>query len=126
MDLATRLLEQLANPTLTRNERARLCCQLAKELEECGDYEGARSAMDELWRGVGERPTLNDLDEAVKAEVLLRVGVLTGWLGSFKQIEHAQETAKNLISESITIFEALQAIEKIDEAQTELAYCYWR
>ena len=52
MNLAGQLVEQLTNPALTPDERARLSCQLAKELEESGDYEGARWAMGELWRRV--------------------------------------------------------------------------
>ncbi len=125
MDLAEQLLERIAN-TLDRNERARLRCQLAKELEESGDYEAARSAMGDLWQRVGERPKLDRLDEPTKAEVLLRVGALTGCIGSAKQIEGAQEIAKNLISESIAIFEALRGTRKVCEAQTSLAFCYWR
>src|SRR5436309_6496472 len=126
MIISSRLLHQMADPTLPRNERARLRCQLAKELEEVGNYEAAREAMGELWSRVGDRPVLDGLDEATAAEVLLRAGVLTGWIGSTKQIEGAQETAKNLISESINRFEALQDTAKIAEAQTELGYCYWR
>jgi len=60
------------------------------------------------------------------AEVLLRVGVLTGWIGSCKQIEGAQRTAKDLISESVTTFENLRDTKKIAEARMELGYCYWR
>jgi CheY-like chemotaxis protein/tetratricopeptide (TPR) repeat protein len=82
--------------------------------------------MGELWQEVEGRPALGELGEATAAEVLLRVGTLTGWLGSTKQIEGAQETAKNLISESIHRFEALRDTEKIAEAQMELGYCYWR
>src|SRR3954466_7255789 len=52
--------------------------------------------------------------------------VLTGWIGSAKQIEGAQELAKNLISESIRSFEALRGVERIAEAQSDLAVCYWR
>ena len=97
-----------------------------KNLKNPADYEGARRAMGELWQRVGERPMLEGLDKLTRAEVLLRAGVLTGWIGSAKQIEDAQETAKNLISESITIFEELQNAEKVAEAQTEIAVCYWR
>src|SRR5215211_5450287 len=82
--------------------------------------------MGELWAGVGTRPVLDELEEATAAEVLLRVGTLTGWLGSAKQIEGSQEEAKNLISESITRFEALGDVGKAAEAQTEVAFCYWR
>ena len=38
----------------------------------------------------------------------------------------SQETAKNLITESITIFEKLNLPTKRSEAQIDLAYCYWR
>ncbi len=126
MNLTKELLLQIADPTLTYDERARRRCQLAKQLEELGSYERARDAVGELWQRVGERPVLNGLDQRTAAEVLLRAGTLTGWLGSAKQIEGAQEKAKNLISESMTLFETLQDQEKVAEAQTDLAYCYWR
>ena len=58
--------------------------------------------------------------------MLLRAGTLTGWIGITKQIEGAQETAKNLISQSIAIFESLQDAKKVAEAQTEIALCYER
>jgi two-component system chemotaxis response regulator CheY len=126
MNLTEQLVERLTDLTLTVNKRAQMRCQLAKELEESGDHEGACQAMGEMWRGVGERPPLQGLNEATKAEVLLRAGVLTGWLGSIQQLPDAQEQAKNLISESSRMFEELHAAEKVDEAQTELARCYWR
>jgi transcriptional regulator with PAS, ATPase and Fis domain len=126
MDLAKQLLHQLDNPSIDRNERARLRCQLAKELEESGNYEAARGAMSGLWQRVGERPSLDDLDRHTAAEVLLRAGVLSGWIGSSQQIEGGQEIAKNLISESITTFESLDEMAKAAEGQIELAYCYWR
>lgn len=126
MNISSQLLHQIADPSLLQNERARLRCQLAKELEDVGNYEAAREAMGELWSRVGERPVLEALDEPTAAEVLLRTGVLTGWIGSDKQIEGAQETAKNLISESLTRFEALQDTRKVAEAQMELGHCYWR
>lgn len=126
MKSANQLLHQIADPSLTPNERARLRCQLAKQLEEAGNYEAAREAMAELWRGVGHRPVLEGLDQSTAAEVLLRVGVLTGWIGCINQIEGSLETAKDLISESLTIFERLQNVLKTAEAQMELGHCYWR
>ncbi len=126
MSLTKELLHRMADPALTHSERVHLRCQLAKHLEETGDYEGARKAMGELWSRVGERPALDGLDQATAAEVLLRAGALTGWIGSSKQIDGSQEMSKNLISEGIHLFEALQDTEKVAEAQTDLAYCYWR
>lgn len=122
----SQLLQQISDPALSKDERAGLRCQLAKGLEDVGSYETAREALGELWAGAGTRPVLDELEEATAAEVLLRVGALTGWLGSAKQIEGSQEEAKNLISESITRFEALGDAGKAAEAQTEVAFCYWR
>jgi CheY-like chemotaxis protein len=126
MTISSQLLHQIADPTVPQDERALLRCQLAKELEDVGNYEAAREAMGELWSRVGERPALEGLNETTAAEVLLRAGALTGWIGSVKQIEGAQETAKNLISESINKFEALGDTLKAAEAQMELGHCYWR
>src|ERR1051325_10736297 len=101
MSISSRLLHQIADPTLTQDERARLRCQLAKELEDVGNYDAAREVMGELWSRVGEYPVLDGLEEETAADVILRAGTLTGWIGSTKQIEGAQETSKNLIIESI-------------------------
>jgi CheY-like chemotaxis protein/tetratricopeptide (TPR) repeat protein len=126
MNISSQLLHQIADPSIPKNERAQLRCQLAKELENAGNYEAAREVMGDLWSRVGEYPALDELDKATAADVLLCAGVLTGWLGSVKQIEGAQETAKNLLSESQSRFEALGATEKAAEAQMELGHCYWR
>src|SRR5215218_8812227 len=106
MALMKELLRQIADTTLTHNERARLRCQLSKELEDTGNYEAAREAMGELWSRVGQRPALEGLKPLTAAEVLLRAGVLTGWIGSTKQIDGAQELAKDLIGESLVHFKA--------------------
>jgi transcriptional regulator with GAF, ATPase, and Fis domain len=126
MGLEISLLKKIDNPKLSYSERARLRCQLAKGLEEAGNYEGARSALQGLWQRVGERPVLEGLDEASAAQVVLRVGALTGWLGSRRQIEGAQETAKNLLTEARTRFEALNDRAGAAEAHIEIAWSYWR
>jgi len=126
MNLAQDLLRQIDQPNLSPSERAHLRCLLAKQLEEAGNYEAAREAMGELWRGVGERPELEGLDEFVTAEVILRIGALTADIGSCRQVEGAQETAKNLISEALLLFEKLEKQEEVAEAQIEIAVCYWR
>src|SRR5829696_6854134 len=126
MTLRASLLRQIENPSLSYSHRAELRCELAKSLEDAGEYEEARRAMGELWQRVGERPKLKGLDRSTAAEVLLRAGVLSGWIGHANQIEGAQEAAKNLISESATHFEEIAYPKKVLEARTELAVCYWR
>src|ERR1700682_1382242 len=126
MNSTKELLHQIADPDLMPSERAQLRCQLARHLEEMGNYEAAREAMDELWRSVGESPVLEGLDQETAAEVLLRAGALTGWIGSTRQIERSQEAAKDLISRSISIFQTVRNEGKLAEAKIDLAYCYWR
>ncbi len=125
MTLLSSLLNQLESPSLSPDHRAQMRCQLAKGLEDAGDYEAARQVMGDLWLCIGGRPQIEGLDRSTASEVLLRVGVLTGWIGSKQQIPGTQETAKNFISESISTFESLSYM-KVAEAQTELALCYWR
>lgn len=126
MYLANELLRELETPGLSLNERARIRCRVSKQLEQAGDFEEAREAMAELWQGVGARPMLEGLDEETKAEVLLGVGALTGWIGRARQVEGSQEMAKDLISESARAFEKLGKRNKVGEARSELALCYWR
>src|SRR5690242_2739956 len=111
------LLHHLTDQNLSASQRVQARCRLAGQLEDEGDYEAAREAMGELWRRVGERPVLEGLDEVTKGIVLLRAGVLTGWIGSARQISGAQEEAKNLITESIVIFDGLGENSKAAEAQ---------
>ncbi len=107
-------------------ERAKLCCRLAKQLEKAGEYEAACEALSEFWPERNGPPKLDDLNEQMKAEVLLRVGALDGWLGSADQTEGSQETAKNLLTRSVEIFEELGHHERVAEARGDLALCYWR
>lgn len=126
MNSTKELLHQIHDPNISNDERAVLRCRLAKQLEEVGNYEAAREAMGELWSGIGTGPNVEGLNQWAAAEVLLRAGTLSGWIGSIKQIKSAQETAKNLISQSIASFESLNDDNKVAEAQTEIALCYER
>lgn len=109
---------------LTANEEALVKCQAAIEQKDKGDYEGAQKLMSGLWRGVGERPETKGLHASVSAEVMLCVGILTGWIGSKFQIKDAQATARDLITESISYFESVGDRKKVAASQVELAYCY--
>src|SRR5215216_3981995 len=120
------LLNQILHSDLSTDERAQLRCRLAKQLQEIGRYDKARDAMGELWSGIGTPPNLEGLSDRTKGDALLRIGSLTSWLGSIRQVEGAQETAKNLLSESIATFQSLHDVKKVAEAQTEIGLCYTR
>jgi tetratricopeptide (TPR) repeat protein len=120
------ILLNVADAVATLSQRAQLLSARAKDLAEAGEFETARSTLLEFWDRVGERPRLDGLDESARAELLLRAGSLSGWIGSAQQIWGAQEAAKDLISESTTIFEKLGLDEKVAETQIDLAICYTR
>jgi CheY-like chemotaxis protein/tetratricopeptide (TPR) repeat protein len=126
MTLAESLVKQLGNSALSRDERAQLQCQIAANFEHRGEYESARDALAALWNGIGERPALEGLSELSAAELLLRAGSLSGYLGSVGQIEGAQEAAKDLISESIARFQRLGETTRVATALSELGFCYRR
>src|ERR1043165_7407417 len=126
MTLRASLLRELEKPNLSVDRRAELCCEATRELEYRGEYEEARKVLSSYWTRIGQHPKVEGLEPMIAGDVLLRAGVLTGWIGSKNQITDAQENAKDLISESLSIFESRQAKKKIAEAQTELALCYWR
>lgn len=127
MDLKSQLIA-LKNQSsdLTLTERVDFSCRLAKQLEKAGEYEAAYEALSEFWPDRSEPPKLNDLDEALKAAVLLRVGALAGWLGSTHQDEGSQETAKDLITRAIDIYEECGDSVNLAQARGELGLCYWR
>src|SRR5207249_298644 len=107
-------------------QRALNSCRVAKQLEKAGEYDGAREALDEFWPDPEGAPKTRGLDASATAEVLLRIGALTGWLGSSHQSQSSQETAKDLITKSIEIFESLGLLDRVAEARGDLALCYWR
>lgn len=111
---------------LGAGEQALACCQRAKRLEVDGNYPAAKEALGELWPGFGNWPEVSLFAPAVQAEILWRVGSLSGWLGSASQVGRTQEPAKDLICAARTIFEDLDLPEKVVEVSNDLALCYWR
>ena len=124
MDLPITVVGNLIDPAVADDVIP--LCELARNLEEAGEFDRAAEALSSFWQGLPTRPVIQGLGEEAKAELLLRTGTLTGWLGSAKQVLGAQEIAKDLISESAAIFEDLQLADKVAEARVDLAICYWR
>lgn len=124
MELHTSILESAADFSVADNVIP--LCELAKGFEEAGEFESAAETLRPFWSGLLHRPEIEGLPRDAAAELLLRTGALNGWLGSAKQVTGAQEFAKDLISESASIFETLGNIEKVAEARNDLAICYWR
>jgi tetratricopeptide (TPR) repeat protein len=126
MNLADDRLKELDAPSLTSNQRVLLRCRLAGEFIHAGQFAAAREALGQLWQGIGLRPNVEGMEQAIAAEVLLQVGNLSGWIGASQQIAGAQEKAKDFISESAAIFEQSGQPDRVTAAHADLALCYWR
>jgi tetratricopeptide (TPR) repeat protein len=126
MTLPASLLRDMETRIPSVDYLAERACQQAKTHENKGNFEEACVALGAYWPRFGDRPQLTRLAPNVAAEVLLRAGVITSAIGNKNQLAGTQEAAKNLISESIGIFQSLNLQPKIEEAQVELALCYWR
>jgi tetratricopeptide (TPR) repeat protein len=124
MDLQTSIYENGIDPALVDDVLP--LSELAKNFEEAGEFERAAKTLSAFWDGLLNRPKTIGLEVPAQAELLLRSGTLTGWLGSAKQVAGAQEAAKDLISESAALFKSLGMPEKVAEARVDLAICYWR
>jgi tetratricopeptide (TPR) repeat protein len=110
----------------TANEKAELRCRTAIEQKERGEYDGPLSVMAPLWKGIGYCPNTKGLSDAVAAEIFLTAGILTRWLGNRNESKAADEYARDLITESITLYERIGDSRKVAEARSELGFCYWR
>src|SRR5262245_37358690 len=111
---------------LTANQEAELRCRTALEQKERGEYDGPLEVMFPLWKGIGHRPNTKGLSDSVAAEVFLTAGILTRWAGNRSEIKEADGYARDLITESITLYEAVGDTRKVAEARAELGFCYWR
>ncbi len=126
MTLADQRVRELDNSPPTSDTRVLPRCRTASELIFKGQHEAAGEALGELWPGVGRRPATEGMPPALEAEVLLQCGVLTGWLGSGRNVAGAQERAQDMLSEALRLFESEGMTSGASEAQYEMGMCYWR
>ena len=127
MNLQTKLAKVSdANRVLSLAEQAELSCHVARKFEKSGEYDAAIEALSEFWPDRNAPPKVEGLEKKLAGEVLRQVGCLEGWLSASEQTTGGQEVAKDLITQSIGIFEELGLSTKVAEARGDLALCYWR
>jgi tetratricopeptide (TPR) repeat protein len=98
-----------------------------RELEDAGEYNEAALELGSWWQGAGIRPAkVDSLSENERAQILSRIGSLSGWYGSREQTKEVQDGAKDLLSEAIGLFEKTGDKANAIETRSDLAVCYWR
>jgi tetratricopeptide (TPR) repeat protein len=119
-------MAKLDTSHLPANALALSLCERALQLKDRGEFDAAREVMRPLWKQLGQRPDTEGLNPTTTAEVLLCAGILTSWIGGQNQIKEADEWARDLLTESMRLFEAEEDTTKVAQARTEIAYCYRR
>ena len=64
MTLRASLFRELVKPNLSVVGRAELCCELAREFENRGEYEEACEVLSVFWPRIGEHPKLEGLERS--------------------------------------------------------------
>lgn len=101
-------------------------CREAFVLEVAGDYESALRVLSKWWARWDERPFTQGMHPLAAAELLLRAGAINARLASAKQAKGGQALAKELLTESLCLFEQEKQKGKAAEARAELGQCSWR
>jgi tetratricopeptide (TPR) repeat protein len=115
---------KLATPDALRIEDR---CKLSQMFEHARNLKDATSILGSYWKGAGKKPDLNGLPMPLAADVLLRIGVLTGLLdGDVGVPANDTQTAESIINEALSLYVHLDLTSKVAEARAELAVCYWR
>lgn len=100
-------------------------CARARAREEVGDYAGACALLEQWWQ-LGQEPRAKGLDNRAAAELWLRAGTLTGWLGGAESPGTHNKKAQSWISKGLALFELVGDEKGVTECHLELGQCYYR
>src|SRR4051812_11277054 len=101
-------------------ERAQSACAEAKRLEKIGEYQAAYEVLADYWPDRQVFPELPGLPEEIAADLWLRIGALSCWLGSAEQTTGSQELGKDIIGRALSIYERLDLAAKVAGARGDM------
>ncbi len=101
-----------------------ICCTIAREKIEIGDYEAGCDVLASWWQ-VGGWPNLKGLSAEASAELMLTAGALCDSVARVKRIPGGQRLAETLISGSFALFTHIGQNIRAVEARIELGCCYY-
>ena len=94
--------------------------------ERCGQFEAGLLEFSDLWAVPDYLPSTEGLPIPLGAEVKLRFASLLGYQGHFKKIKDSQLRARDILTETLSIFEQVQDQEKSAECENHIALTYSR
>ena len=94
--------------------------------EMSGDYLNAYQLLSVFWNDFRVNPNTAELSDDVVAEIFLRCGSISGYLGRSGKINEAQETSRKLLFEAKQKFTKLQLSSKEAECNNYISLSYER
>jgi signal transduction histidine kinase/ActR/RegA family two-component response regulator len=110
--------------SLAESNRVLVCCAIAREKIEIGDYDAGCAVFAPWWQ-VGEWPNLTGLNGIAAGELMLASGALSDSVSRVKRIPGGLRLAEALISGAFALFTHLGEFTKAVEARIELGCCYY-
>lgn len=111
-------------PKLTATEILHLL-EEARNAEKLRDLKSLREILENFWSDFNEIPDFDIHQPHIKAELLRISGSFLTFYAISKGLKNLQPTAKNLLTQSVELFETLNLPEKVAEANIYLGFCYW-
>jgi hypothetical protein len=97
----------------------------ARNAEKLRDLKSLREILESFWTDFNEVPDFDTYEGHIKAELLRLSGSFLTFYAVSKGLRDLQLRAKNLLTQSIELFETLKLPEKVSEANIYLGFCYW-
>ena len=97
-----------------------------EEAEMSGDYSRGYQLLSVFWNDFRTKPNTADLSDELVAEVFLRCGSISGYLGRSRKISNAQDVSRELLFEAKLKFIKLDSEIKIAECDNYLALTFER
>jgi signal transduction histidine kinase/ActR/RegA family two-component response regulator len=110
--------------SLTLSEEVQVCCTIAREKLEAGDYDAGCTALRRWWK-TGDWPSQQGLSQRAAAELLLTAGTLSDAVARSRQVPGGQRLAEALLNGAIALFEHLGDKTRVAEGRIELGSCYY-
>jgi tetratricopeptide (TPR) repeat protein len=106
--------------------RAEATVRSAWDSERRGEYEVGLLCFSEEWAAGEYSPDISGLPEELAAELRLRFASLLGYQGHLRKIKDSQVRARDILTESLAVFERLGNAEKAAECENHIALSYSR
>src|SRR5215204_4814541 len=97
----------------------------AKNAELCRDINNLGYILQAVWNDYDNLPKLDEFHPTVRAELLRLCGFFMTFYGRSLNKTEYQSKAKNLLTNSIEIFDTENSPIGAAESRLTLSFCYW-